>query len=901
MPNRNGEIPWHDVYPQLAKAINDIYKRKKEATGRYFYLRCKRDEVFSLHVNRLFNRRDNPRARSLDPVHLFGSFNQRRQPIEVRTVIMNALFKIAGTKKKFEHVDYSGCPAPFALTILASRESSEQEDIWLAFSSVYTTRKYDVPSEFFQYWYGLDIVSFSLFMFWIRPKYFLPLDKNTRKFFNELGATLDIPRSEQDYRNVLREKNTTLYIDIAKAAVDPDPESPFVKETIQRMMKAGYLQRATRRIKTGFRLIAIRPQQKLQQKYKKILSLNTLYSFYKEYHFDDNDHIRMEQPVEFRMYDKNVTLDICSVVGKNGSGKSSLWELLLVMLNNISQRCFPKNADPEYQLEEEDNIYGDFFYHTYTIKKISIGGHGIITVNDYNRSDSTFTPGRKRNFTKNDLREFFYTIAVSFSHYSLNELDFGTWIKKLFHKNDGYQVPVVLTPQRTDGNFNINNERRLMKSRLVANLLERVVDEGNNLRRLTDSGKVATHLELMLDEEKLDKYAKQYQPEDEEIFEYLKKIFQFDTRTVADPLKERIKKYLTGKVKKIVGYPQYRDRFLDASGKMKRKKISEFIKDLERDETHTTDKLRQAINYFKYNTHRLYNYKKKYEYDKKDERLLIENLSAEVDLIKSKATSEKRKQAGFKLTKINIPLKTIHLVPPSFLRTHIILDKEIDIDSLSSGEKQRIYTVSSLVYHLTNLNSVAATKNMIHYRYVNVILDEIELYFHPEMQRGFLNYIIRYLNSIALDNIDGIHLLLITHSPFVLSDIPASQVLFLAQNGSPVGNPLSLKTFGGNIHDLLADGFFFQDRSLMGEYARRVIGSAVNYLLNKIEPEKYPETKDDNEWNAEKLEQLIGMVGEPLIRKNLEQLYIATYTSLSEINSLIDTLQDLRTTIRRES
>ena len=66
---------------------------------------------------------------------------------------------------------------------------------------------------------------------------------------------------------------------------------------------------------------------------------------------------------------------------------------------------------------------------------------------------------------------FCYSIAVNYSHYALNSKNMGDWIRLLFHKNDGYQTPLVITPMRTDGNFDINNEMGFAKARLLSNVM----------------------------------------------------------------------------------------------------------------------------------------------------------------------------------------------------------------------------------------------------------------------------------------------------------------------------------------------------------------------------------------------------------------------------------------------
>ncbi len=43
----------------------------------------------------------------------------------------------------------------------------------------------------------------------------------------------------------------------------------------------------------------------------------------------------------------------------------------------------------------------------------------------------------------------------------------ASWLNRIFHKNDGYQVPLVLSPYGMS-NININLENELSKERLMA-------------------------------------------------------------------------------------------------------------------------------------------------------------------------------------------------------------------------------------------------------------------------------------------------------------------------------------------------------------------------------------------------------------------------------------------------
>lgn len=98
-----------------------------------------------------------------------------------------------------------------------------------------------------------------------------------------------------------------------------------------------------------------------------------------------------------------------------------------------------------------------------------------------------------------------------------------------------------------------------------------------------------------------------------------------------------------------------------------------------------------------------------------------------------------------------------------------------NFNNFSSGEKQKLYSIHSVIYHLRNLKSVQEliidendpNEKMIYYKNVNIIFDEIELYSHPDFQRTFLNDLLKAINSVY-QRYDNLNILFITHSPFIL-------------------------------------------------------------------------------------------------------------------------------------
>ena len=274
--------------------------------------------------------------------------------------------------------------------------------------------------------------------------------------------------------------------------------------------------------------------------------------------------------------------------------------------------------------------------------------------------------------------------------------------------------------------------------------------------------------------------------------------------------------------------------------------------------SYETLKLRQAYNYLVHNT---FEYKKKVTFDELREQLEKKSMYVDDELIA--------------------------LLPPPIYKADIMFQdtsfggQTFSFAQLSSGEQQLILSITSCLYHLRNLNYRTPDSSKHFYGNVNIILEEVELYFHPDFQRQYINYLLSRIQSAGLNNIYAINVIVVTHSPFVLSDIPKNNVLFL-QEGRPV-RPMQDETFGANIHNMLKNGFFLEGGTL-GNFARWKINKCFDQLHNG-------NYGDD-------LKNLIGMVGEPLIRNQLTQLY-AMNRELNKTTDLEKKVKELESIIRK--
>ena len=117
---------------------------------------------------------------------------------------------------------------------------------------------------------------------------------------------------------------------------------------------------------------------------------------------------------------------------------------------------------------------------------------------------------------------------------------------------------------------------------------------------------------------------------------------------------------------------------------------------------------------------------------------------------------------------------------------------------------------------------------------VMIFLDEAETTLHPEWQRRIVGYFIRFLEAFIPHR--HYQLVFASHSPALLSDIPAGNCCFLnvvnaeengirkkyAQSCAFRSSEESRNTFGANIYDLFRNAFFMDNGSI-GEFSSMVI------------------------------------------------------------------------------
>jgi len=929
---------WHEAYREVAERLHDFQKvallNKEETVSTQLFNRLNTEE-FRLK-NKWFVRGIEKWSNStLDPIQIFASFSHSKSSERSRYQNLRIILELLESDVGIDEYSdfFEGCPTVMMSRPVTTRGSEFQEEIWAMFNTIMSNKLEGLQIENFMLykgWYGIELVSFTIFLFWIDSDNFIPLDVNTRTFMIGIGKWKEVPYDFTSYKAFCNSvPDPEIFRDIVKIAYQL--REGRKDDIIYRTVTSKFLdiesdrkrEESISRLLHPFRIIAIQPKQKsghcknLQEQF---------YRFYNDYSFvDEKDNtIRYKESMYSRDLFKQDEIDIqvSAIVGKNGSGKSTLSELLYLAINALS--------NSNKQINEElikEKAYLNVYFFSLELYKICIIGHKV-EVYKYNYS----LTGEEEVFTLEDtdiansfnFNSFFYTVGINYSLYGLNENILGSWINPLFHKNDSYQVPVVLNPKREEGNIEVNTEEHLSKSRLLAHILDLdkyllpkgditiEIDEENGRNKSTFDLLVPELVEkkrpkgiiVHFDTKKFNALANEYgkysivnrfvKGEGTNVELSIKEIFKVFWERLGSPAikaekyRKPIENYIVYKLFSIgETYKRYND-FINVNAKEKKIEfigfLYVFLDEVLKDTSHVTFKLWQAIHYL------IYGHIK--SSPEVNESYSIFNLALEIDDVRRRASENSENKKRYPDRRYD----AILFIPPSIFVVDIEFEDGHLFSGLSSGEKQSIFAINTVAYHLYNLDSIDPGSGLITYQYVNILFDEVELYFHPDMQRSFVYDLLHFLKGLNLDRIRHLNIQFITHSPFILSDIPETNVLRI-EDGRP-NYALDQQTFGSNIHDLLRHDFFLK-KGFMGEFARHKIESLIEYLAETTE-----DNKRDEKWTMEIADSFIELIGEPYLKSDLRELYKVKQNK--ELNSLelidleIRRLEKIRDRIKEE-
>ena len=136
---------------------------------------------------------------------------------------------------------------------------------------------------------------------------------------------------------------------------------------------------------------------------------------------------------------------------------------------------------------------------------------------------------------------------------------------------------------------------------------------------------------------------------------------------------------------------------------------------------------------------------------------------------------------------------------------------------------------------------------------VVLFLDEAETALHPAWQRQLVNTLIWYVERFTKEL--HVHIVAASHSPLLLSDIPAGNVCLL--DGDGMDGRMHVRTFGANIFDLYRVGFKMEEGA-WGGFARNKMKDLIAKVNTGI-----PFSDADRK--------VLPLIGDALIRGFLEK------------------------------
>lgn len=667
---------------------------------------------------------------------------------------------------------------------------------------------------------------------------------------------------------------------------------------------------------------------------------------------------------------QRVKISLSAIVGENGTGKSTILDTIIRLMNNLAAAIFGEdyNYTSAEHLHYIDYVYASLaVYIEDRIEIITCKGREfnitrlnadvdllskayevqerkepVVEVYKISAVENLLDGTSKieellsaQEEKKASIRHLFYTLVSNYSLYAYNYRDYlyertnekrleefiklhpgeyndedAYWLKGVFHKNDGYQTPVVIHPMREDGYINATKVNYLGKHNLISLAFEereRVNKDGLTEKYFPFREINKTHhivafyfyhedfgdYQGFWEDCAIKRFNRKWAEQNKETILRLENPIKSYWSTVLgldyqeqrkNNLLQQAWDYLTYKTIKILyTYIHYTADWLVAkSSPLDENALKNCFNNLLKDSTHRTAKLRRTIAYLRF---------------REEEGYYLNMVTADLNI----SYGWMRKKEGEQLYPNNDgdyhKIEIEDLLPPPFVNVVLqLVDNEhleqyvpggsnkeiIPFEGLSSGERQIAYSIANIVYHLKNIESSKMDMNAgphhmfsQRYNYVNILLDEVELYFHPDLQRRFVSLLVGSIDGLQLSGISGINITMVTHSPFVLSDIPSSNILYLSRDE---GAELHQTTFAANIHDLFNDAFFLPNT--MGEIAQANVGMVVDYYhyIRQTRERKGEWQLIDNrpEWvrnhDSDKVQYVASIVGDEYVHDELNDM-----------------------------
>ncbi|RZV19504.1 AAA family ATPase [Aliarcobacter butzleri] len=529
-----------------------------------------------------------------------------------------------------------------------------------------------------------------------------------------------------------------------------------------------------------------------------------------------------ENPLK-AFFPKNI--NVTAIVGENGSGKSSIIEKILSNINIYDKEEDTRHSNfiQCYYSKETNKLFVDYGY---TLKNRNIE---IISNIDYEK----VIDKNENNFLENS---FYY-------HYK-NDLDLPIKNNKygVYTKN----IIIFTEPNKQNNKINlkIEDEKTIKNMLNILNPIKNYLDLlDSNEFFVPSSVEISFNLEqelkesLYFEDKTIDKYAR------------LRDSFR-DTRNI---------QYVF--LLHIIFYIQYVIRRYNSNTDFQKIKPMGLIENYSIDgiddfmKKNNFEELEEII------TNRRKQMRKDNHISIYENSLYLNEIEKTINLYKSinniinLIKLNKNSNLEYEIDSKKLNEKNIYFLTslPRFIKIDFRDKNGKHLSELSSGEKSLL----KLIYSIINVINLRLEENLSNS--ITILLDEIENTLHPNWQKKILNYLI----SLGIKYNIEFNIIIASHSPFILSDLPKENIIFLEKGKQVYPFEDGKQTFGANIHTLLSHGFFMKD-GLMGEFAKEKINQVYNFIAQK--DSSFIKTKEE-------AQNIINLIGEPMLKKELQYLY----------------------------
>ncbi|GJQ61117.1 MAG: hypothetical protein SCALA702_01700 [Melioribacteraceae bacterium] len=179
---------------------------------------------------------------------------------------------------------------------------------------------------------------------------------------------------------------------------------------------------------------------------------------------------------------------------------------------------------------------------------------------------------------------------------------------------------------------------------------------------------------------------------------------------------------------------------------------------------------------------------------------------------------------------------------------------EVSWGGISSGHKAFLNVFSQFYSVIKKVNNKA---NIL------ICIDEGDLYMHPIWQKEFLSRLLNYLKSTFKANMQ---IILTSHSPFLVSDLPRRNIIYLDRTEDYFCSVIPYadskdETFGANLLDLYASSFFLKGGTI-SKFAYDIIKDVVSLL----------KSQNIDKQDFEMISYIISIVGDDVIKFKLVKM-----------------------------